>query len=498
MPMKINFDQFMEDRQLGGFSLPDLSTYQYQLTAYRAFDGMPPRPGDKKRHTELTGRTDWPTKPCREMHNNWCRRAGKSQLNSYRAIWHSIDNSHLDDLARGERCKIRVTCPSKSQAQDTFQFIQGILEAPLLAQLVQKVTADCIQLSNRIDIQVQPASPKTSRGGSTKVWIFDEANFLYIDGVNALPELMAAAAPSLATIKHSRMYLSSSVYKQIGEMADTKRLYWGVNDAPVFVTKGSWEILRPDIDRSIIDAAMARDPERARAEWYSEERSDLDAAFLETWIDDALSIPDKPLPRSEHLSWQYFAAWDGSGGARDAAVLAAAIVRPDRPDIATVVFLRRWPAPHSPASVVAEAAIYLKEYGLSTVTGDAYASGFMKDAFAKEGIHYIQSELNRSEIYLEAIPLFATGKLELPKNEQLRRELISIQRRSRSGGRDSCDHPPGGSDDSANAVCQAAINAWRVGSVSGEIVLGPSMVTAATDYGLVDDFDHSWPEISRW
>ena len=68
--MKITFDEFIEDSQLGGFSLPDLSTYQYQLTAYRAFDAMPPRPGDKERHLTLTGRTEWPKESCREIHNN--------------------------------------------------------------------------------------------------------------------------------------------------------------------------------------------------------------------------------------------------------------------------------------------------------------------------------------------------------------------------------------------------------------------------------------------
>jgi hypothetical protein len=446
-----SFDEFMEDSSLGGYSLPDLSTYQYQLTAYRAADAMPPRPGDMDRLYLLSGRTEWPTAPCREIHNNWCRRAGKSQMNCYRAAWHATDDSHLADLARGERCKIGYTCPSKQQAMDTFNMLKGIFEAPLLAQMIERVTADCISLKNRIDLFVQPASYQTIRGGSKKAEIFDEGSFFYVDGVNNLSELLAAAAPSLATIKNSRLYLSSSVYKQVGEMPEAKRRYWGVNDGPVFVTKGDWTILRPDIDESVIDAAMERDPERARAEWYSEERTDLADAFLASWVDDAMVLPDRNIPRSVHESWNYHAFWDGSGGARDAATLSIAIQEPGR-DVTTLVFHHRWPAPHSPAAVVKEASVYLKEYGCHMVSGDRYASNFMVDAFADNQISYQYSKLTRSEIYLEAIPAMATGKYELPKNEPLRREAISLQRRTRSGGRDSVDHAPGGTDDRANSA----------------------------------------------
>jgi len=294
--MNLTFDDYLEDPQLGGFSLPDLATFEYQQTAYRIADAVEPRPGDMERLTTLTGRTEWPSAPASEVHHNWCRRSGKSLLEMHRAAWHGIDDSHLEHLAAGERATIRVTCPSKQQAQDSFGFLLGIFEAPLLKPLIERTTQDTVSLANRIDIRVQPASFRTSRGGSTKAWFFDEANFLFVDGLNALPELLAAAHPSLATVPGSRLYLNSSVYDQTTEMAQAKRRYWAVNDAPVLVTVGGWEIMRPDL-KGTVEKAMERDPERARAEWFSEERSAGSAAFLEEWVEACMTLEDRPIPR---------------------------------------------------------------------------------------------------------------------------------------------------------------------------------------------------------
>jgi len=167
---------------------------------------------------------------------------------------------------------------------------------------------------------------------------------------------------------------------------------------------------------------------------------------------------------SEQPDWQYVAFFDASSGARDAAALAIARVEPDRGPRAVVVFQRRWPAPHSPSAVITEAAGICREYNISVVRGDRYAVGFVIEGFAAERITYQPSELTRSELYAELVPLVATGKVELPRNERLRRELIALHRRTRSGGKDVIDHPVGGSDDLANAVAGAVVHAWRAAS----------------------------------
>jgi hypothetical protein len=68
-------------------------------------------------------------------------------------------------------------------------------------------------------------------------------------------------------------------------------------------------------------------------------------------------------------------------------------------------------------------------------------------------ISYIQSDIPKSRIYLEVLPLFARGLVRLPDHGRLLNELRLLERQTHRGGKDSVDHPRGGHDDHANAVC---------------------------------------------
>jgi hypothetical protein len=105
--------------------------------------------------------------------------------------------------------------------------------------------------------------------------------------------------------------------------------------------------------------------------------------------------------------------------------------------------------------VVSGMADLLKSYGLHEVTGDQYAGEWVPAAFRRFGITYKPSELTRSEIYLECLPLFAQSRVELLDLPVLRTQLLLLERRTRAGGRDSVDHPRGAHDDHANAACGA-------------------------------------------
>jgi hypothetical protein len=116
---------------------------------------------------------------------------------------------------------------------------------------------------------------------------------------------------------------------------------------------------------------------------------------------------------------------------------------------------RRWAAPHDPAAVVREMAALLGSYGLRRVTGDRYAGAWPEQEFMKHGIIYQAAAKDKSALYLELLPLVLSGRVELLDNKRLFSELRSLERRTRSAGRDLVDHPPRGHDDIANAVAGA-------------------------------------------
>lgn len=87
------------------------------------------------------------------------------------------------------------------------------------------------------------------------------------------------------------------------------------------------------------------------------------------------------------------------------------------------------------------------------MTGDNYASQWVQGAWRDTGIVYVQSDIPKSQIYLESLPLFTRGLVRLPDHSKLLRELRLLERTAHRGGRESVDHPRGAHDDYANACC---------------------------------------------
>src|SRR5262249_53541553 len=108
--------------------------------------------------------------------------------------------------------------------------------------------------------------------------------------------------------------------------------------------------------------------------------------------------------------------------------------------------------PFDPGEVTKEFAALVKQYRCWKVTGDSYGAEWVETAWRSNGVAYVRADLSRSDIYLEILPLFARGLVSLPAHPNLLHELRLLERQAHRGGRDTIDHPRGGSDDYANAV----------------------------------------------
>jgi hypothetical protein len=106
--------------------------------------------------------------------------------------------------------------------------------------------------------------------------------------------------------------------------------------------------------------------------------------------------------------------------------------------------------PFRPQDVVKDFAKVMKSYGISSCTGDRYSGEWCSSEFEKEGIIYKNSELSKSDIYLEFLPLVMQGQVELLDHKRQTMELRQLERRT-GKQKDSVDHPRGLHDDLANA-----------------------------------------------
>ena len=121
--------------------------------------------------------------------------------------------------------------------------------------------------------------------------------------------------------------------------------------------------------------------------------------------------------------------------------------------IAVVDALREVRPPFSPEQTVAEFAARLHVYGINEVTGDRFGGEFPREMFRRHGVTYALADTPKSDGYRDALPHLNAGAVELLDHPRLVAQLCALERRTARGGRDSIDHPPGGHDDVANAVC---------------------------------------------
>ena len=150
---------------------------------------------------------------------------------------------------------------------------------------------------------------------------------------------------------------------------------------------------------------------------------------------------------------RYVAFVDMSGGSNDDAVLAIAH-RDAARNIAVLdsLMTQTGGVPFNPRDAVRKFAGELKAWGLSRVTGDAYAGETFRRDFEASGISYSVSTLTKSDIYDAFEPKLNAGEVELLDDGKLQEQLLTLVIRG-----SKIDHQSGDHDDFANAAAGAIV-----------------------------------------
>ena len=195
---------------------------------------------------------------------------------------------------------------------------------------------------------------------------------------------------------------------------------------------------------------LERDPDKARSEYLAQFRDDI-STFI--GHEQVLRLVAAGVKEREPVStFRYSAFVDPSGGVGDSMTLGIAHSENDK---AVLDAVREWKPPFNPDDVVVQACALLRRYRVSSVTGDRFGAEWVAQAFGRRGVSYVASERNKSEIYLEALPLLTGGTAVLLDSERLVRQITGLERRTTRLGRDTVDHAPREHDDLANAALGA-------------------------------------------
>ena len=450
-----NIIQAIEDQKIFGSLFKDQSTWASWKAALKAIFGLPLSNGELKIFRKFTGRKKQPENPFKETFLIVGRRGGKSFISALIAVYLAVFKDWREHLRPGEIGYIMCIASDRKQAGVVLSYVRAILRLPIFKGMVVNETKEEIELNNQVTIAVHTCSYRSLRGFTVLAAVCDEIAFWRHDGANPAKEILTALRPAMGTVPDSLLLCVSTPYSRTGPLYEAFRDKYQKDDTDSLVWVAPTREMNPTIDQKIIDKALKEDYSAARAEWLAEFREDLEN-FLSTEIIEAVTVPTRwELPRHKKINYSAFA--DSSSGRSDSFVIA--ITHKDKEKIILDKIVEKRP-PFAPQDAIREMSIVLKRYGITQIKGDKYAIGFVEEAFKKEGISFVPSGLDKSQIYLEFEPLIAQGQIELLDNKRLFNQLRSLERRTRSGGRDSIDHPPNCHDDISNAVAGACIE-WR-------------------------------------
>ena len=438
----------------------------YLLAMY----GLPMTAEQFEIYRYFTHRETAPTTPFETAALVCGRRSGKTFILALQACYACACKDYSAILRRGELGIVAIVASDRLQAGRIMGYCRGLFEKiDMLRELVAPggFQPDSITLTNGTQIAVVTNSFRSIRGGTYIAVFMDESAFFYQEGfANPDIEVYAAAEAGVGTIGGSIIVQASSPYAKKGLLYDTFAANFDKGETDTLIWHGTTLELNPSFDERRIAKMMARDPPRARAEFYAIFRDDIAGFILAKTVENATDfgrVEVAPPPGCRPVAFV-----DMSGGRSDSHVLAIGWAEsgahPLAPPIARIAFIKEVEAtlpPVSPEIVVAGFAAELRRYGVRKVIGDGYAGIWPTDMFKRHGIEYELSALNKSQIYLASLAMFNSERVRVVDNLRFRNQICELERRTGSQGGDKVDHPRNANahDDVSNSVCGCIVAA---------------------------------------
>lgn len=463
----MNIIQAIQDENIFRSFFGDLRTWKYHAVVLRALYGLPiKKPASQDFLKRITGREASEIPP--EGFTTAClltgRRSGKSRISAVIAAYEALFCEHETRLAKGEVGIIPVISPTRYQSTVIWRYLNALFNIPLLKNEVaaRQERNAFIQLKNGLEIRVATGDWRTIRGFSVVCGLLDEACFFGLteeSKVRSDTELVRALRPALITTG-GKLIAISSKYARKGWMHSQWQRQHGSNKGKSSQFRQTWRtlvidaassVMNPTLPQSEIDAAYEEDAASARSEFGNEWRDDVQDFISRDIVEDLVVKGRKELlPRS---NIKYHAGCDLSGGRND----DSALVIWHREERKVIIDkLCCYAAPHSPYTVIGKMCEELKPFKLSRITGDNYSAEFSASAFRNHGVKFLRSEKPKSALYLELLPVLCSHEIELLDDQKTVDQISNLERRTRSGGKDSIDHPKGAKDDCANVIAIAA------------------------------------------
>ena len=245
----------------------------------KALFGIPLDAAELSFFQKITGREQAPTEPVTEAWLVIGRRAAKTVKAASLGVYLATIGAegYRKRLTRGERGVVQILAVDRSQARVALDYAKAFFEQPMLAPLVERETADGIELNNGIAVEITTNDRRRVRGRTVIAAIFDEvAHWRSEATVNPDEEVYAAVRPAMATVPGALLIGISSPYARRGLLWSKYLKHYGRDDSKILVVQAPTAVMNPTLNPAVIEAAYVDDPAHASAEFGAQFRHDLE------------------------------------------------------------------------------------------------------------------------------------------------------------------------------------------------------------------------------
>lgn len=418
-------------------------------------------PEEARAYRELTGKPPWKvgSKAPHFLCQTLTRGGGKTLLLATIAVYEATTNPYI--AAPGETVAVVALAPRLKQSRDLMRYAKAHFERPTLAPLLKRSVSEEIELVNGrlLRCQAVDKSGGAARGPTYICALFDESAFLNHDGLVIDEQQWQAILAGARGVADFRGVLSSTPNGKAGFFFQTFDEYHGKQDAPWEVFKGPVDLVRPDMDKGLLQEFMRADPEAYKREFECDFSAGTGAQtfFVPGQIEACIMQGVNEIEPSGPTA-SYACAVDPSGGVND--TFTVCIV--ERLDDSTIrqCLARGWDPKETPSTVheiAREIRDLVAPYGIRTVFGDVFGGQWVAEAFNAVGLDYqtrgfnAQLKLQRAAALRES---FASQRIKLLDIPIQTRELCMYEQRTLPSGTVSVGHPntKDGSDDYLDAL----------------------------------------------
>lgn len=464
--------------------------YKEDLDEFGEFDLTTEKLTEVELYELMTGfKYNWDIEKARtEINLIVGRRGGKSTISAIIALYSTLKVNWKPFLRKTPVATILILSHSVEFSEEILEILREMVESsPILDRLrdtkrknTQRIfhlripflkTDETIEYS-RVRVKVGAASKKTTRGSAVCTLLCDEIAFwnLAEDAAEPDTEILRAVRPSLlqfgdyATI----IKLSSPGIKQ-GALYEEWNRREDLRSVSVQFKAPSW-VWNTILPKDNFKKEWIQDPDGFDSEYRGNFVDSVSNFILPEYVDLCVMKGVSFNTPSDDKKTMYSASIDAAfKGDRFAFVL----VGYNEKRVTTYV-VKYWEGTRKSPVKIHEVASFIRtvtrEYGVNEVSADQFAFQPLRELFLQYGVSLTENTFTipyKRKIYFGLKRLINNQQLDLLDIPLLSKEIKELKVEQTATGQVKIGHPPGGSDDLADAIAVACYKALEKAGMVG-------------------------------